>query len=509
MIKAKKKVLLIILDGVGCNKEKKYNALAKASIPYMSALWKTYPHTTLSAHGPMVGLPENQMGSSETGHSIIGSGQIISHDLMRINRSIDQELGGSDESKLKDNEILISALAKAKNKIVHICGLLSDGGVHSHINHLLHLIEICHDKNIASVIHVITDGRDTPPKSAINYLTILEEKCKKYNAVIGSVAGRYYTMDRDNRKERIELGLQALFSTGEVKAENWRSGVEQAYSSGLTDEFIIPFSINGLSPSHILNKESTLLLFNFRSDRMRQISDELSYKLVPKNIVSATEYSDTLNFNVLFPTLSAKPGLGELVSQQGWSQLRCAESEKFAHVTYFFNNGKNEPFEKEERVIIASPKVASYDLAPEMSANQVSSVVESQLNSQKHSLIVVNYANGDMVGHTAVQEAIIKAVECLDAQLKKVIDCAKANGYTCIVTADHGNCDEMVDEQTGEPHTQHSLHPVPFILVDDEVKQLVDCHENRGLASIAPTICTLLGLKIPKYMQEKSLIEEV
>lgn len=492
-----KKVLLIILDGVGCNPDKTHNALAQAQIPYLSRLWKESPHTTLLAHGKAVGLPEGQMGSSETGHSIIGSGKVALHNLVAINNAI-------KEKALGDNKALLDAFAKAKNGVIHFCGLVSDGGVHSHMNHLFHLIALANQAGLRSVIHAITDGRDTAPNSGLSFLKQLDMVCKKHNAVIGSVAGRYYTMDRDKRWERIEKGLQVLNGSGSLRFESWKEGMEVSYNNNVGDEFIEPFIVNG---TESLDKDSVLLFFNFRSDRMRQIAEHLSDSCQEQHIVTMTEYNEKFTFPTLFVPQPTGVCLGGIISDHGMSQLRCAESEKFAHVTYFFNNGRDEPFKNEERIIVDSPKVASYDLKPEMNALEVSEAITSALGCGEHSLIVVNYANGDMVGHTAIQPAILKAVECIDQQLTRVVETARAKGYSTIITADHGNCDEMVDSVTNLPHTQHSLHPVPFILVDKDISALSgDGDQDLGLSSIAPTICELMGIAIPDEMDGRSLI---
>ncbi|MDI9347499.1 MAG: 2,3-bisphosphoglycerate-independent phosphoglycerate mutase [Methylacidiphilales bacterium] len=494
-MKIRRKVLLIILDGVGCNPNPEHNGIALASIPFMKSMLAEYPHTTLEASGLAVGLPDNQMGSSEIGHALIGSGIVLEHDLVRISKAC-------QDHSIEQIEPLQVLLAHAKKKgELHLLGLVSDGGVHSHIEHLVALITLANTLGIRPIVHAITDGRDTPPMTSIKYLERIDATCKGNGGMIASVSGRYYAMDRDNRVERTEKAYATLTGDGVRTYASWLAGIQESHANNVTDEFIEPFRVES---SPYITKDSALLYFNFRVDRMRQISNKF-HSLV-SHAVSMTQIDPSLKVPYLFGEKKVATTLGKIISDLGLNQLRCAESEKFAHITYFFNNGKNDPYEREERIIIPSPKVASYDLAPEMSAKEITKTITGALTKGQHHFIAVNYANGDMVGHTANRPAILQAIECLDNQLATVISSAIKHNYSVVLTADHGNCDEMVDSNN-QPHTQHSLHPVPCIVIDPEVTCLVEHSVNDGLKMITPTICSLMGIDIPSEVEGRSLVD--
>jgi len=497
--------LLIILDGFGLNPSANNNAVVEAYTPNLDRYFASNPLTKLEASGAGVGLPKGQMGNSEVGHMTIGSGTIIKQDLVRIDEAI-------EDNRFFQNPALLSAVdaAKAAGRPLHLLGLVSDGGVHSHIEHLMALISLCGDHGVVPQVHMITDGRDTSPKAALNYLPQLESHLKSCGGHIGSICGRYYAMDRDNRWQRTQLTWDALVRSRGKQVTSATQAIEESYAEEIFDEFIKP----ALLPGHVaLEGEDELVFFNFRNDRTKQISAALVYDKFehfergigfrPINLTCMTYYDGKLESPIAYSPNRPEITLGSLVSEAGYKQLHCAETEKYPHVTFFFNGGREHCFIGEDRVLIDSPKVATYDLQPEMSAEEVADTMVEALRSHRYEFLVVNFANGDMVGHTAVRDAIIKAVEVLDKEVGRVLDVAVESGYAVVLTADHGNCDEMVDPESGEPHTQHTQYPVPCMVIDKEARTLA---EGGNLSAIAPTLLQLMGIKKPRGMSGNTLI---
>ncbi len=501
-------VLLIILDGFGVNPDPTHNAILQAETPNFDRFFEAYPLTTLEASGRGVGLPAGQMGNSEVGHMTIGCGTIVKQDLVRIDDAI------ADESFF-ENPALVSAVedAKAAGRPLHLLGLVSDGGVHSHIDHLGALIRLCAKHEVVPQVHMITDGRDTAPQAAASYLPGLEALLADCGGQIGSVMGRYYAMDRDQRWDRVRLAFDCFVHGRGVEAESAAAAIEQSYADGKGDEFILPTRLPGLVP---VAAGDEMICFNFRNDRMRQICASLVHEhfehfdrgagFRPITVTTMTYYDASLHAPIAYRPVRPEVTLGSVIADAGLRQLHCAETEKYAHVTFFFNGGREPPYLNEDRVLIDSPKVATYDLQPEMSAPGVADAVVAALAAGEHDFIVVNFANGDMVGHTAIRDAIIAAVEALDREVGRVLDAAVEHGYSVVLTADHGNCDEMVDPETGKPHTQHSKHPVPCLVIDPEVEGLVD---GENLSSIAPTVLQLMGISPPGAMSGRSAIRDV
>jgi len=497
--------LLIILDGFGLNPSAKNNAVVEADTPNLDRYFTSNPLTKLEASGPGVGLPKGQMGNSEVGHMTIGSGIIVKQDLVRIDEAI-------EDKSFFENPALLSAVeaAKAAGRPLHLLGLVSDGGVHSHIDHLMALISLCGDHGVVPQLHMITDGRDTPPRAALDYLPQLESQLKGCGGHIGSICGRYYAMDRDHRWQRTQLAWNALVRSRGKQVASATQAIEESYAEEISDEFIRPT----LLPGHVaLEGEDELIFFNFRNDRTRQLSAALVYDqfehfergigFQPINLTCMTYYDGKLESPIAYSPNRPEITLGSLVSEAGYKQLHCAETEKYPHVTFFFNGGREHCFVGEERSLIDSPKVATYDLQPEMSAALVADTMVEALRSHRYEFLVVNFANGDMVGHTAVREAIIKAVEVLDKEVGRVLDVAVESGYSVVLTADHGNCDEMIDPESGQPHTQHTQYPVPCMVIDKEARNLA---EGGNLSAIAPTLLQLMGIPKPKAMSGNSLI---
>ncbi|WP_018953651.1 2,3-bisphosphoglycerate-independent phosphoglycerate mutase [Thioalkalivibrio sulfidiphilus] len=496
--------LLIIMDGVGINPSKINNAVAEARTPRLDEYFSTHVHTTLDACGRAVGLPDGQMGNSEVGHLTLGCGSVVRQDLVRIDDAI-------ADGSFFENPALNGAAqaAKAAGRPLHLLGLVSDGGVHSHVRHLQALIQLCQRLEVKPLVHMITDGRDTAPKCAANYLDELEPLLAEAGGRIATVSGRYYAMDRDKRWDRTKKAFDALVHGDGERAASAAAAIESAYAAGETDEFIKPRVID---PEGMLRPGDALVFFNFRNDRPRQMAAALGMDefdgfdrgdFKPVSVTCLTEYDPRFLSPIGFPPERPSITLGEVISTAGIRQFHCAETEKYAHVTFFFNGGKEEPFAGEDRVMVPSPPVATYDEQPEMSAREVADETIKAIESGQYGFIVVNFANGDMVGHTAVREAVIKAVEALDAQVGRVLDAAKAKGFSVLLTADHGNCDEMVDPVTGEPHTQHTMYPVPLLLIDRDRWRLTT---GGGLSGIAPTVLQLMGLPQPKAMRSKSLL---
>jgi 2,3-bisphosphoglycerate-independent phosphoglycerate mutase len=499
-----KKVGLIILDGWGIGKNDHSNAILSAQTPFTHQLNDTAAHATLRTDGEFVGLPEGQMGNSEVGHMNIGAGRVVYQDLVKIHLSI-------RNNELHKNEVLLAALqhAKKENRNVHFIGLVSDGGVHSHINHLKALVDICEEQELTKVfIHAITDGRDCDPKSGEGFIEDLENHLEGKQAKIASVIGRYFAMDRDKRWERVKKAYDLFVTGSHEKSPSASLAVAQSYVNGVTDEFIEPIQIEGNYQG--IEEGDTVICFNFRTDRCREITmalhqqdfTDFGMKKLPLYYVTMTRYDDSFqNVHILFEKDNLMHTLGETLSAANKTQLRIAETEKYPHVTFFFNGGREEPFEGENRLMVPSPKVATYDLQPEMSAKEIASSCIQFLHEKTPDFFCLNFANPDMVGHTGVYEAIVKAIETTDACLKQVAETAIELGYSLIVIADHGNADCAVNED-GSPNTAHTTNPVPVWIVDKEITKV----NNGKLADIAPTVLELLGIEKPQTMSGVSLI---
>jgi 2,3-bisphosphoglycerate-independent phosphoglycerate mutase len=500
MANSRSKALLVILDGYGLAEDPSVSAIDKADKPFLDHLFATYPNTHLSASGDNVGLPEGQFGNSEVGHLNIGAGRIVRQELSRINLAI-------KNGDFFKNEVLLQTLqqAKKKNKI-HIFGLFSDGGVHSHNNHLFALLELCKKEGIELVyVHAFTDGRDTAPHGGKAYAQEFNKKAEEIGVgKLVSIVGRYYAMDRDNRWERVQLAYDLLVNgKGEI-FESSDEAFDSSYSDGVTDEFIKPILLDKNSETRI-EKDDSIIFYNIRGDRAREISralnekefNEFEVKDLKLHYATFTSYDETFEFaHVAYPPQELKNTLGEWVSKQGKKQFRIAETEKYPHVTYFFNGGNEVPNKGEDRLVIPSPKVATYDLQPEMNADQVTNALCERLESGIYDLVILNFANPDMVGHTGIMEAAIKAIETIDAELKKVIETANANGYTSLIIADHGNADQMI-KPDGSPHTAHTTALVPAILVNHPESPKL--HPGI-LADVAPTLLKCLKIDQPEEM---------
>ncbi|MGC4021426.1 MAG: 2,3-bisphosphoglycerate-independent phosphoglycerate mutase [Cyclobacteriaceae bacterium] len=504
-----KKVLLMILDGWGIAKNAKVSAIDAAKTPYINSLYKKYTHSKLQASGLAVGLPDGQMGNSEVGHMNIGAGRVVYQDLVRINKAV-------EEKELDKNEVLLKAFrhAKENNKSVHLIGLVSDGGVHSHINHLKGICTIAHNENVKNLfVHAFTDGRDTDPKSGLAFISDLQNHLSKTSGKLASIVGRYFAMDRDKRWERVKLAYDLLVhGTGE-KFTDAKAAIQKSYDEGVTDEFIKPIVItdsNG-NPLSTIKEGDVVICFNFRTDRGREITMVLTqqdfheqnmYKM-KLYYVTLTNYDDTFNdVKVIFDKDNLNNTLGEIVSKAGKKQIRIAETEKYPHVTFFFSGGREENFEGESRILCPSPKVATYDLKPEMSAFDIRDKIIPELEKKSADFICLNFANPDMVGHTGVFSAAVKACETVDQCNEAVTEAARKNGYATIIIADHGNADMMINDD-GTPNTAHTTNLVPCILVDDDFKGSI---KDGKLGDLAPTILTLMGVPIPKEMTGNVLI---
>ncbi len=498
-----KKVLLMILDGWGIGKNDSTNAIYTAGQPNIDALMAKYPHSQLSASGEDVGLPAGQMGNSEVGHLNIGAGRVVYQDLVKINKAC------QNRTLLENKEVkAVYDYAKESGKALHFMGLLSNGGVHSSIDQLFAFLDVAAEYGLDKVyVHCFMDGRDTDPKSGKGFIEQLQAHMAKSTGKIASVIGRFYAMDRDKRWDRVKVAYDLLVNgQGEVVA-NPAEAVEASYAAGVTDEFIKPVKVEGTAT---IAADDAVVFFNFRNDRAREITSvltqadmpEMEMKTMPLYYCCLTPYDDKFTgLHILFDKENVQLTLGEVVAAAGKNQLRIAETEKYAHVTFFFSGGREAAFEREDRILVNSPKVATYDLKPEMSAPEVASELIKVLDTQKEDLVILNFANGDMVGHTGVYEAITKAVTTIDGLVKEVVDSAVANGYTVLITADHGNADNAVNAD-GSPNTAHSLNPVPFIVVDGDVKEVKD----GILADIAPTILKLMGIAQPECMTGTPLV---
>lgn len=499
--------MLVIMDGYGLGEEKKYNAVLKGSTPNLDKLFKEYPMTRLKASGEAVGLPEGQMGNSEVGHLNIGAGRTVYQDLSRITKSI-------DDGSFYENPQLLRTIKNAKdnNKALHIMGLVSDGGVHSHNTHLYAILKLAKLHNLKKVyINAFLDGRDTPPRSASKYLKELEEKTKEICGEIVLISGRYYAMDRDNRWERIEEAYDAMTSGIGRSANSVKDAITQAYDADENDEFVKPTIIKNIPVSD----GDSVIFFNFRPDRAREIvrsfvdagfnGFQRKKTLTDLCFVCMTEYDTTMpNVSVAYPPETIQNTLGEYIAALGLSQLRIAETEKYAHVTFFFNGGVEVPNKNEDRILIPSPKVPTYDLKPDMSAYEVTDTVLENIDSQKYDLIILNYANDDMVGHTGIMDAAVKAVETVDTCVGKVVDKILQVGGQILITADHGNAEIMANDQ-GNPVTAHSTNPVPLIFVR---KNPIGLKSGGALSDIAPTLLDMMGIKKPVEMTGNSLLDK-
>ena len=485
------KTLLIITDGIGHNSSCQYNAFCQAKKPTYDYLFENIPNSLIKTYGLSVGLPQGQMGNSEVGHMTIGSGRILYQDLVKINLAI-------QNNTLKDNEILQNTLKHSNN--IHLLGLLSDGGVHSHISHIIALAQIAKSHNKKVYLHLITDGRDVAYNSAKQYVQQILDICDD-NITIATISGRYYTMDRDNRWDRVQKGYNQITNAKTITKDDILTYIDKQYSQEIYDEFIEPISFNNYDG---IKNQDGVIFCNFRSDRFREISNAIANKQFDKfetkqlniNIATMTMYDKNFPLPILFPKETPKNTLGEVISQANLTQLHTAETEKYAHVTFFFNGGVEEPLKGEKRVLIDSPSVATYDLQPQMSAPEVAQVVIKALQEQ-YDFIVVNFANGDMVGHTGNLEASIKAVECVDQQIGLILDEANKSNYNVVITSDHGNC-EMMKDKNGNILTNHTVGDVYCFVISNQVTHIND----GGLNNIAPTILKLMNLPIPKEMDK-------
>ncbi|MBT2161896.1 2,3-bisphosphoglycerate-independent phosphoglycerate mutase [Zobellia barbeyronii] len=503
-----KKVILMILDGWGKSPNPKVSAVDNANTPFVDSLYKNYPNANLLTDGMNVGLPEGQMGNSEVGHMNLGAGRIVYQDLAKINLAV-------KENTLKDEKVLKDAFAYAKknNKPVHFLGLVSNGGVHSHINHIKGLIEAGNDSGVKNMfVHAFTDGRDVDPKSGKGFLTDLSDFCTDKNTKLASVIGRYFAMDRDKRWERVKKAYDVMVNAEGEKTTDIGAKMQENYDNGVTDEFIEPIVMtdsNG-NPLAKISEDDVVIFFNFRTDRGRELTEVLNQvDMHEQNMhklnlyyVTLTNYDASYNgVHVVYDKANIEDTLGEVLERAHKKQIRIAETEKYPHVTFFFNGGREEPFEGEQRLLCPSPKVATYDLQPEMSAYEIRDAIIPELKKGEVDFVCLNFANPDMVGHTGVMSAAIKACEVVDECAKAVVTAGLENGYTSIVIADHGNCETMVNPD-GSPNTAHTTNPVPLILVDKDIKAIKD----GVLGDIAPTILKLLGVPQPKLMTREALV---
>jgi 2,3-bisphosphoglycerate-independent phosphoglycerate mutase len=501
-----KKVILIIMDGWGLGKVKSSDAIQHANTPFVSSLYNKYPNNTLVTCGEDVGLPEGQMGNSEVGHLNLGAGHIVYQELQRINVAI-------KTGEFATNSTLLAAIdfAKQNNKPLHLMGLVSDGGVHSHTNHLKALTSLCAQKGLQNVlIHAFTDGRDTDPKSGLGFLTDLQNYLDKSTGKIATVTGRYYAMDRDKRWERVKLAYDGLVNGIGEKTDNVLAAVKKSYEEKVTDEFIKPI-INTQLQTPTIKDGDVVICFNFRTDRCREITQVLTQTDFPDfgmtklnlHYTTMTQYDHTYkNVHVVFENDDLKNTLGEILQQHNKTQIRIAETEKYPHVSFFFSGGREKEFVGERRIMVQSPKVATYDLQPEMSAYEVTAAIVKEIDNNPADFICLNFANADMVGHTGVWNAVIKAVETVDACVEKVVTAALKKDYAVFILADHGNADYEINED-GTPNTAHTLNLVPFFIVDNNWKGNI---KNGKLGDIAPTILTMMGLPIPNEMNGDILI---
>ena len=503
-----KKVILMILDGWGITQDPKVSAIYNAKTPFINSLYDKFPHAELRTDGEHVGLPEGQMGNSEVGHMNLGAGRIVYQNLAKINKAV-KENTLAQETELRN----AFEYAKKHHKNVHFLGLVSNGGIHSHINHLKGLVSAAADFGLSDVfLHAFTDGRDCDPKSGKFFINDIQEHMQKTTGKLASVTGRYYAMDRDNRWERIQLAYDALVNGKGGFSSDAVGSMQQSYDEKITDEFIKPIIMvdENKQPKTTIKEDDVVIFFNFRTDRGRELTEalnqkdfpEFKMKKLPLYFVTMTNYSEAFkNINVIYNSNNIENTLGEVLASAGKSQIRIAETEKYPHVTFFFSGGREDEFKGEKRLLCPSPKVATYDLQPEMSAYEIRDAIVPELKEGAVDFVCLNFANGDMVGHTGVFDAAVKACETVDNCVKDVITTALENEYTTILIADHGNCETMMNPD-GTPHTAHTTNPVPMILIDKEIKSI----KNGVLGDIAPTILRLMNVSQPKEMTQNSLI---
>lgn len=503
-----KKVILLILDGWGITQDPKVSAIYNAKTPFINSLYTNFPHSSLRTDGEHVGLPEGQMGNSEVGHMNLGAGRIVYQNLARINKAV-------KENTLSQEKTLVAAFnyAKKNNKNVHFLGLVSNGGIHSHINHLKGLLKAAKENDLENVfLHAFTDGRDCDPKSGKFFIDDIQKTMKETTGKLASIMGRYFAMDRDNRWERVKLAYEGLVNGTGEKTNNALESIQKNYDNGVTDEFIKPIIMvdKDNNPTATIQKDDVVIFFNYRTDRGRQLTNALtqkdfvehSMKKLPLYFVTMTSYDDRFkNVHIIYHNSNLKNTLGEVLEAANKKQIRIAETEKYPHVTFFFSGGREKEFKGEKRLLCQSPKVATYDLKPEMSAYEIRDAIVPELEKGDVDFVCLNFANGDMVGHTGVFEAAVKACETVDNCTKDVVTTALKHNYTTILIADHGNCETMINPD-GTPHTAHTTNPVPIILIDQEIKSI----KNGILGDISPTILKLMGVKQPEEMTQKPLV---
>ncbi|MCD8422890.1 2,3-bisphosphoglycerate-independent phosphoglycerate mutase [Tenacibaculum finnmarkense] len=503
-----KKVILMILDGWGITQDPKVSAIYNAKTPFINSLYDTFPHAQLRTDGNHVGLPEGQMGNSEVGHMNLGAGRIVYQNLAKINKAVDEGTLAQEKELLKAFDY-----AKKNNKNVHFLGLVSNGGIHSHINHLKGLLSAANEQKLDNVfLHAFTDGRDCDPKSGKYFINEIEEHMQKTTGELATITGRYFAMDRDNRWERVQLAYDALVNGKGSFSTDATQTIQKSYDENITDEFVKPIIMvdEKNQPKTTIKEDDVVIFFNFRTDRGRELTEilnqkdfpELNTKKLPLYFVTMTNYDETFkDIKVIYNSKNIENTLGEVLESAGKTQIRIAETEKYPHVTFFFSGGREQEFNGEKRLLCPSPKVATYDLQPEMSAYEIRDAIVPELQKGAVDFVCLNFANGDMVGHTGVFEAAVKACETVDNCVKDVITTALENDYTTIVIADHGNCETMMNPD-GSPHTSHTTNPVPMILVDKDLKAIKD----GVLGDIAPTILHLMNLPQPKEMTQDSLL---
>jgi 2,3-bisphosphoglycerate-independent phosphoglycerate mutase len=503
-----KKVILMILDGWGITQDPKVSAIYNAKTPFISSLYDKYPNAQLRTDGEHVGLPEGQMGNSEVGHMNLGAGRIVYQNLARINKAVKEKTLGQEKVLLDTFKY-----AKENNKNVHLLGLVSNGGIHAHINHIKGLLDVAKKQEIDNLfLHAFTDGRDCDPKSGAFFINDIQEYMKESTGELATVTGRYYAMDRDNRWERVHEAYDGIVNSVGRKTTNIIATINKNYENGITDEFQKPIIITNEdgSPKAQIKEGDAVIFFNYRTDRGRELTNALSQNDFPEFKMKKLElYFTTMTLydasfkgiNVIYNSDNIKNTLGEVLSKAGKKQIRIAETEKYPHVTFFFSGGQETPFEGESRILRNSPKVATYDLKPEMSAYELTDALCEDLKKGEANFVCLNFANGDMVGHTGMLDAAIKACEAVDNCAKSVVETGLANGYSILLIADHGNCETMMNPD-GSPHTAHTTNPVPFILIDHQIKSI----KSGILGDIAPTILELIGVEQPKEMTQKSLL---
>jgi len=500
-----KKIALVIMDGWGLGKVKESDAIQHANVPFVSSLYNKYPNTTLITCGEEVGLPAGQMGNSEVGHLNLGAGRIVYQELERINVAIKNH-------SIEENNTFKAAINEAKNnnKTLHLLGLVSDGGVHAHINHLKAILSICKENGLTNVlVHAFTDGRDTDPKSGIRFIEDLQNHMNISTGKIATITGRYYAMDRDKRWERVKIAYDALVNGIGNKTDDFITAIQDSYNNGVSDEFLMPM-INGNIEKTNISSDDVVISFNFRTDRCREITEvltqiaipEFDMKPLPLHYTTMTQYDHSFkNVHVIFENDDLKNTLGEVLAAHGKTQVRMAETEKYPHVSFFFSGGREKPFEGEKRIMIPSPKVATYDLKPEMSAIELTDAAIKEIGENKPDFICLNFANADMVGHTGVWDAVIKAVETVDQCVEKVVTAALKEDYTIFLTADHGNADYEINAD-GTPNTAHTVNPVPLFIIDKNWNGQI--HSGK-LGDIAPTILHMMEIEIPEEMSGEVL----